>query len=136
MGVYDYMYLIPKEEYSGQTHISTPSESERKLSGEVHGSQVNNIEVSRGGTLLIQTDGDLAGKIPPSVQSESGEEAVINEDEKTNEESALSKDERRVRKKKLSKDEQENDEEESLSRDVGRRRRGAIRLSGHSSRVS
>lgn len=124
MGVYDYMYLIPKEEYSGQTHISTPSESERKLSGEVHGSQVNNIEVSRGGTLLIQTDGDLAGKIPPSVQSESGEEAVINEDEKTNEESALSKDERRVRKKKLSKDEQENDEEESLSRDVGRRRRG------------
>lgn len=63
MGVYDHMFLIPREDYH-QTHMPYLKQKERNLSGEVHGSQVNNIEVSRGGTLLIQTDGDLAGNLP------------------------------------------------------------------------
>lgn len=54
---YDYMYLISKEEYTdlknGQLHEGKIQDA---ISGEIKESNVNNIEVTNGGTIVIKDD--------------------------------------------------------------------------------
>jgi hypothetical protein len=65
MGLYDCMYLVPKEQYQnlaarGQAAVSSID----GVGGDVQDSQVNNIEVANGGTVLIR------GTPPSSIENE------------------------------------------------------------------
>lgn len=70
---YDTMFLVSDDELKNACKAS--EEAGEGMTGEVHGSQVNNIEVSRGGTLLIQSDGKLLAR-----KDESGEDDKTESD--------------------------------------------------------
>lgn len=53
------MYLVPHDELKNDDKMKPNS---TQSSGEVHGSQVNNIKVSSGATLLINSDGEMSEK--------------------------------------------------------------------------
>ena len=53
--LYDYMYLIPKEEYrSLQTTSSDHAKLVDSIAGDVNGGQVNHIEIGEGGRVTIK----------------------------------------------------------------------------------
>ena len=78
MSSYDFMYAVPREEYERLKTSTRASSTEpahvgpvEHIGGDVHGSQVNNIEVTNGGTVLIGEDG--LHLPPPSSRSQQNE---------------------------------------------------------------
>ena len=88
MGLFDFMYVIPKEEYmkiKNDNQHATPSDS----IGDLHKSQVNNIEVSQGGTIVIdssahnpQTGGDKTVNTESKVKSKKSKRSIKDEKQK------------------------------------------------------
>lgn len=82
MGLYDYMLLVSKDQYQQQQHSSAttcPSNSsgavaDGGIGGDVRESQVNNIEVSHGGTVVVKPtrpNGSDVSQDEPSTSSTS-----------------------------------------------------------------
>jgi hypothetical protein len=68
---YDKMVVISHEEYTDLKGEEDESPSNvSRVGGEVHGSQVNNIEVGAGGTILIQ--GEEGVKLSKSIRAQEG----------------------------------------------------------------
>ena len=62
MGLYDCMYLVSKDQYqSMQSRAACVGNRIDGVGGDVKESQVNNIEVADGGTVLIHDRGDRVG---------------------------------------------------------------------------
>ena len=66
MGAYDYMYLVPRDQYESGRCRSGAVDG---VAGNVSESSVNNIEVSNGGTVMIGKDGSSK---PPAVDNAGG----------------------------------------------------------------
>lgn len=62
MGLFDHMFLVSKEEYHTLKSRSAIASSIEGVGGDAHESQINNIEVTGGGTLVIgDKDGGQRG---------------------------------------------------------------------------
>ena len=64
---FDCMYLIPKDEYEAQTAAKSGDGGD--VVGDISESQVNNIEVSHGGTVVVGSGEDLAPAHPAATAS-------------------------------------------------------------------
>ena len=88
MGLYDVMYLVPEEQYKAGRFGAASIDG---VGGDVKDSQINNIEVTGGGTLIVRDDDDndggvmLSGKRASSAGLKSkggdGEEVDIIDDD-------------------------------------------------------
>ena len=68
MGVYDYMYLVSRERYQqlvSSGSAAATSGSGTDLTGDVQSSKITNIEVSEGGTVVVN-DKNKDGSRPES----------------------------------------------------------------------
>jgi hypothetical protein len=79
MGLYDCMYLVPKEQYDGGGRVQARGAVDG-VGGDVNESQINNFEVSHGGTVVIREDG---GKPLRSVADAEKKEEEEKEEEET-----------------------------------------------------
>ena len=69
MGLYDCMYLVPKEQYDTRTRGTVDG-----VGGDVRESQINNFEVSHGGTVVIREDGGKQLRPVADIEKQEEEE--------------------------------------------------------------
>ena len=104
MGLYDFMYLVPKERYQSLTAGKTSSGGGVE---NVQESQVNNFEVSQGGVVVIKDDKKFEGE---ELMAGTGKEED-NEGKRKEEKSNSAKAKTSSNKKQRKKDDEISDEE-------------------------
>ena len=114
MKPYDYMYLVPKDQYESKTSADHGGGREplARVGGDLQESQFNQIDVSNGGTVIIREgiQGGVA-PLPRGVREDSAEdcEAWSSHGEHGHRSASRSG-------KKRSKEEEEEEEEETTGR--------------------
>jgi len=85
MGRYDCMYLLSQEEYDLHLRKNQNENAGNRISdsiqGDIHGSQVTNIEVSNGGTIIIPSKKGLPTQISQDKRNQARLISGKNEDE-------------------------------------------------------
>ena len=103
MKLYDYMYLVPKDQYESK---SDAGESLARVGGNLQESQFNKIEVSNGGTVIIREG--IQGSSAPL-------ETSLREDSPTSSRTRGDGDNARASKTASSRGKEEGEEEEEES---------------------
>ena len=72
MGLYDFMYLVPREQFQSMKRASETTGGIDGIGGNVQDSHVNKIEVTDGGTIVIGGESEIGEGLPKVSSTEEG----------------------------------------------------------------